>query len=723
MAEDHGPQTTDRTHCATGTAGTTGGGFEPVLGYPRTDVGAYANTALSALSPPPSFPRTRASRVASTASGLASKQWPGASLEPSRSNRCSPTGTLDSRVRGNDVGVGRRPQRPITSVLDQPSCAVRRLRSAVLLAALAVAAASGARAQSASATVSATVVEVGESVTYTVTLEGGRGQSVGPPLATGALRLRSPFPVLDATTSVNGAVERRLAWAYEATRPGSGRIGRFRAAVGGQPVDIDGISVTVQRPAPTTAAPPSAGTSPPRPGASRELFARAEPSRQTAYVGQQVVVDYVLYFEPEIQPRQTAPVGTWDAPGAWREEMEVASTYPRPVTIGGAPYDAVTIRRVALFPTRAGTLSLAPMTFTVDLLRVDRQPARDPFSPFFSPFRSRYEDREVVAPSVEIDVRPLPPGAPPSFAGAVGQFELSTTVDQREVAAGDPVRIQVAVRGDGNTAALRAPQITAPAGFDAYDPREDREVFRGGEPLRGVKTFTYTLVPQGGGRFTIPGAPWTYFDPTTGRYVTVQTDPVEITVQGDALADAETAAPGPNAPAGLMASADWRRPPGRAVWLWALLGGGLALPLAAAGLVLGARAGRQRLAADTPAKRHRRAPAAVRERLADARRQPRARAFAEIESAVRGYLTDRLGVPPGPLSSDALDAALPSTSADARARLAAVLDACAVGQFAPGLGPDVEAVARDAEAAVAALDAGPSRPTLRLRRRPEPVEA
>ncbi len=590
------------------------------------------------------------------------------------------------------------------------------------LVVLATAAASGARAQSANATVSASVVEVGETVTYTVTLEGGRGQSVGPPLATGALRLQSQFPILDATTSTNGAVERRIAWAYQATRPGSGRIGRFRASVAGQAVEVDGVSVTVQRPPPSAVAPPSAGASRPRAGASRELFARAEPSRRTAYVGQQVMVDYVLYFEPEIQPRQTAPVGTWDAPGAWREEMEVASTYPRPVTIGGAPYDAVTIRRVALFPTRTGTLELAPMTFTVDLLRAGRRPIFNPLSPMYSPFPSRYEDRETVAPGVEIDVRPLPPGAPPSFAGAVGQFEVSTTVDQREVAAGDPVRIQVAIRGDGNTAAVRAPEIEAPAGFDAYDPRDQREVFRGGEPLRGVKTFTYTLVPQGGGRFTIPGAPWTYFDPTTGRYVTVQTDPVEIVVQGDALGDG-AAAPDPNGAAGLMAESDWRRPPGRAVWLWALLGGGLALPLALAGLVLAARAGRERLAADTPAKRHRRAPAAVRQRLADARRQPGARAFAEIESAVRGYLADRHGVPPGPLSGGDLEAALPDAPADARARLAAVLDACAVGQFAPGLGPDADAVARDAEAALTGLDARPTRRVGQRLRRADPAEA
>ena len=573
----------------------------------------------------------------------------------------------------------------------------------VVLLAAAVASA-GAAAQSATAEVSARRVAVGETVTYTVTLEGGRGQSVGPPLATGALRLDSQFPTRDATVSVNGRVTRTVAWAYQAVRSGSGQIGRFRALVGGRPVSADGVSVTVESGPP--AARPSAG---PAPDGRRDLFVRAEPSRRTAYVGQQVVVDYELYFEPEIQPRQTAPVGTWDAAGTWREDLDVASTYPRPLTLGGRPYDAVTIRRLALFPTRPGPLTLAPMSFTVDLLRVGAPSSVDPFSPFFSPFTSRYENRDVTAPAETVDVRPLPGGAPASFSGAVGQFEVSTTADDVRVQAGDPVRVQVAVRGDGNTATLEAPGIAAPPGFDAYAPREDREVFRGDVPLTGVKTFTYTFVPQGGGRFTIPGAPWTYFDPTTGRYVTVQTDPVEVVVEGDALAQEAPAPSGPDGPAGLMTAADWRRPPGGGAWLWALLGGGLALPALAAGLFVGARVGRQRMTADTPDRRRRRAPADLRRRLADARRRPGPAAFAEIEAATRSFLADRLGVPDAPLSTPALDDALGRrgvAAADRRA-VADVLAACAAGQFAPGLGPDADAVAAQAEEALAGLDPVP----------------
>ncbi len=578
----------------------------------------------------------------------------------------------------------------------------RPLACLLALLTLFVGLAPGAAAQTATASVSSVQVRVGETLTYTVTMEGGRGRRVGPPLATGGLRLVSRQPVLDVTTTINGRTERRVGWAYEATRPGTGRIGQFRAEVGGRSVVVDAVTVSV-RGGPATLATPS-----PAPSGGREMFVRAEPSRQTAVVGQQVVVDYVLYFEPQIQPRQTAPIGTWDAAGAWREEMEIASAYPRPATLGGRPYEAVTIRRVALFPTRSGALELAPMAFTVDLMRSDRSFSNDPFAPFFSPFSQRFEDREVTAPAETIDVRPLPDGAPPSFAGAVGQFELSTTVDQRSVSAGDAVRIRVALRGDGNVATLEAPTLDVPAGVDAYDAKEEREMLRTGPAFRGVKTFTYTLVPQGGGTFEVPAAPWTYFDPTDGRYKTLRTEPVEITAAGPSLADAAAVA-GPDGPAALLTAADWRRPGGRPVWLWAVLGGGLALPAVAASLMLAARVGRERRAADTPEKRKRRASADVRQRLDAARSLDGAPAFAEVERAVRTFLADRFGVPPTAPADDA-DRALESVPDGLRQRTRDVLDAAVQGQFAPGLGGSPRAVADQAEAVLSDLD-GAQRPS------------
>ena len=576
------------------------------------------------------------------------------------------------------------------------------MRTLRLLALAALAAAAPVAAQSVDAVASTQQLRVGEQMTYTVTIQGGLGSGVQAPSASGALRLLSRQPTLDVTTSINGETERRLAWSYEGVRPGAGQIGGVEVRVGGRRIALDPVTVTVVRGAPA-AAPPTAA-----PAVSSGLFVRAELSRQTAYVGQQVVVDYVLYFEPDVQPRQTAPVGTWDAAGFWREEMDVPATYPRAVTLGGEPYEAVTIRRVALFPTRAGELTLAPMTFSVDLLRTMRSFGNDPFGPFFSPFSSRYDEEEVTAPAVSIAVRDLPAGAPPSFSGAVGQFTLTSQVDRRRVDAGDAVEVQVAIAGDGNVATIEAPTLEVPAGVDVYDPAEDREIGRGAEPLRGVKTFIYTLVPQGGGTVEVPPVTWSYFDPTDGQYKTLRSDPVEILVDGPALAAGATTASGPDAPAALLTTADWRRPPGSVGWLWAVLGGGLALPIAAAGLLAAARAGRQRLEADTPARRRRRAGPEVQRRLADARERTGSGVYAEVERATHAFLADRFGIPSATRSRADLDRALDRAGVplDLRTRTLDVLDACGRGQYAPGLpgGLSPEAVVTEAEATLDALD-------------------
>ena len=533
----------------------------------------------------------------------------------------------------------------------------------------------GAQAQSASAVVSDRAVRVGEPFTYTLTLQGGAAPGVRAPLASGGLRLVSAQPTLDVTTTVGGQTQRRVAWLYEGTRPGTGRLGGLRVRLGGRTVAVDPVTVTVARAAAATPLP----TGPAAVGS--ELFVRAEPRRETAVVGQQVVVDYVLYFEPHVQPRQTAPAGTWDAAGFWREELDVPTAYPRTVRVGGRAYEAVTIRRVALFPTRSGTLELSPMEFTVDLLRTDRRIGTDPFAPFFSPFTQRYTEETVTAPAARVAVRELPP-APAGFDGAVGQFTLRSGVDRRRVEAGEPVEVQVTVAGTGNMATLGPPPLDVPPTVDVYGPRVDRETSRGAAPLRGVKTFTWTLVPQGGD-VEVPPASWTYFDPATGTYETLRTDPVEIAVRGG------VGTAGTGGGVALRLDADWQRPAGSTAWLWTVLGGGLALPALAALLLVGVRVGRERRAADTPDRRRDRAEAAARERLggaADAR---------GVERAVRTFLADRFGIAHGTRGRAALDGPLADAgvSADVRSRLYTLLDACTHAQFAPGGagGPDLRA--------------------------------
>jgi len=560
----------------------------------------------------------------------------------------------------------------------------------VLIAAL-LALASTAHAQAVEVTVDRDRVAVDDLVTLEMNVDGGRGRNVQAPKVTCCLQLVSPRPVFDATSTVNGETKRTVAWHYRAMREGSARVLPSRIEVGGQTLRTQSFDIDVV---------PSSGVPAPTPAPQNlppgDLFVRAEPSRETAVVGQQILVDYVLYFDPSVQPRQTTPTGTWDAPGTWREELDVPPAYPRAIRRNGQTLEAVTIRRIALFPTRTGPLELAPMDFAIDLFRTTQAPSNDPFAPFFQPFSSSFDEEDVTAPSITLNVSTLPDGAPASFSGAVGQFGIATEVEPRRVAAGDPVRIALTLSGTGNLATLSAPELDAPTTVDVYDPKDELELDRKADPLRGRKTFTYTLVPQSGGTLEVPPAVWSYYDPADGRYKTLRSEAVEIDVTGEAIASSPEA---PDEATGLMTTADWRAAPGPTGWLWMALGTGLALPAVALLGLVAIRKGKTRTQVDTPERRRQRATPEVRRRLNDAQALDGPALFAALDTALRRFLADRLGIPPSTKSRPQIASALAARNVpeDLRQRVDALLADAERGQFAPGHAPNRQRVLDDAQ--------------------------
>lgn len=149
---------------------------------------------------------------------------------------------------------------------------------------------------------------------------------------------------------------------------------------------------------------------------------------------------------------------------------------------------------------------------------------------------------------VDLVVRPLPrAGALPGFVGAVGQFTndlpvLSTNI----VRAGDPIRMKVTFRGDGNIARLvppPAPQSDEWQIFEASgDPTAPQMLH-----AQGAITFTYTLIPLTPAAKRTPALPYSYFDPVAQKYVdlTIPSVPLRI-IPADSTID--TAAFAPMAP-------------------------------------------------------------------------------------------------------------------------------------------------------------------------------
>ncbi len=550
-----------------------------------------------------------------------------------------------------------------------------------------------------------TVLGDAETLAYTLEISGDLDDlgDIQAPDARG-LVLAQGAPVLRSQIVTNGEAQLTLRWLYRPLHIGQAEILAARIPSGGRVLETDPISIEIvtqsQRGASQASrSQPSLGHKPDPPtAATGDLFIRAEPSTRQVVPGQQVVIDYVLYSRPHLRPRRSQVTGTWDAQGFWREELDVPDrdTYPHSVTIGDEEYNAVTLRRMALFPTRTGRLEVGEVAFELELAQTPR--STNPFGPLFPPFTSRFSSENISAPPLILTASAMPEYPPESFGGAVGQFGMAAFTDRDHAAAGEPILLTIEITGNGNIATLGPPVIRVPAEFDQFPPQEERRIDRQGGMLSGTKTFTFSLVPRGGGSFEIPPIAWTYYDPEAGSYQTLRSSAFAVEVSGPVASSATIPEAMPNDPAvpfGLVTNAVWQRArTSRPVPALAVLGGFVLPLLALLGLVIVRRVGDRRADLSAEALALRAHPEA-RKRLKAANKaigDPPA-FYAAIERAVRTFLTDRLGASAMGLPRTVVHATLAErgVSLETIEAVDALLADCERAQFAPGLAGDIDA--------------------------------
>ncbi|MDX1494635.1 MAG: BatD family protein [Longimicrobiales bacterium] len=487
---------------------------------------------------------------------------------------------------------------------------------------------------------------------------------------------------------INGrtTVSLTLQYRFQALAEGSHTIPSFSIQAGGETLSTQPLQLTVSADAAPTRSPDS-------PVGPDDLFITAEPSKRTVYVGEPLILEYRIWTRVDVSSfgmtRVPEPAGFWvedvTQPGQPRIEER---------TRNGTSYTTAVIRRVALVPTGSGQRTIEPIGVEAQV-RVRQR--RDPFEDFFGrgfPLGSRAVQTTVLANPVTIDVQPLPPGAPQPFSGVVGTLEISAELDRDSVVSNDAVTLTVSVAGTGHVTSIPAPELGLASDFEVFPP-EVSESFRiSGSGLSGNKTFEYVLIPRAPGAREIPSIRIPYFDDAVGEYRVATTQPLSLTVSGNALQ-----APGSLGRGGVaqlredirfirLGPLQLRRVGGslfeaEAFWLLFLL------PLAAVGGAMVLRRHQDRLEGDVAYARGRRAGRVARKRLARARElmdSDDARGFyAEVARALRGLVADRLNLAEAGLRTAELDQALAETGIDdeVRRELVACLEECDRQRFAP----------------------------------------
>ena len=88
----------------------------------------------------------------------------------------------------------------------------------------------------------------------------------------------------------------------------------------------------------------------------------------------------------------------------------------------------------------------------------------------------------------------------------------------------------VTVSGRGNVSLLEAPKVSFPPDMEVYDTKATANTDKVTGGTVGSKTFEYPFIPRSPGDFTIAPIEYSYFDVSSGKYVTIKTNPITIKV-------------------------------------------------------------------------------------------------------------------------------------------------------------------------------------------------
>lgn len=338
-------------------------------------------------------------------------------------------------------------------------------------------------------------------VSFVVT--NGRGRYFKPPSFSGFKVLRGPVTNY-SMQNINGVSSTQMAYAYvlQPERTGILTIGPASVQVNQQLYKTKSLRVTVIK--------DDAANSQNVESDLPAVFFKAELSDPEAYVGQQVFLDYKLYVRSGLNKERQRIVTEPSYQGFFQEPVNWYKVYQE--VLNGQQYTSWIIKRVALFPQTSGTQKIGIAQVNVDIADQTRT---------LGLFGYPTERLSLKSDPVELVVKPLPPGAPPSFSGAVGAYEASATFNKAQLTTDDALKIQVRIVGNGDDKQVRAVDLDLPLDtFDVYPPKTMREqkVDREGQ-FRHVKEFEYALTPKVPGNYRIE-VPITYFAPDSAKYVT-----------------------------------------------------------------------------------------------------------------------------------------------------------------------------------------------------------
>ena len=433
--------------------------------------------------------------------------------------------------------------------------------------------------------------------------------------------------------------------------------------------------------------------------ADEDIFMTLELSRTNVVVGEPITATLKLYQRVNVAGFEN--VSFPDFNGFWSQEIEAPTNieFSREV-YEGQIYNSALLRKFILIPQQQGAVKINPAEM-VCLVNIRVASAGNSiFDGFFDDYRTIR--KRVATKPLTVNVSPLPAGAPASFGGGVGTFEISAKLSKDTLKTHEAGSLLVTVTGKGNVSLLEAPKVSFPPDMEVYDTKVSDRIDKSG--LNGVRYYEFPFIPRSYGDFVIEPIKYSYYDVNTKRYVTLETPAIPLTVERGTETDGGgVVISGPSQKDVRTLGSDIRfistKAPGLAskgaffvgspsFWIITVLLFVVAAICWAAFRKLAARRAdvvgtKTRKATKMALKRLQLAGTFLKQNLYTA-------FYEELHKALIGFISDKLNMPMAEQSKERMAEALKEKNVNETlvAKFIAILDACEFARYSPDAGHD-----------------------------------
>lgn len=252
----------------------------------------------------------------------------------------------------------------------------------------------------------------------------------------------------------------------------------------------------------------------------------AEISKNNPYLNEGITVTYKLYFRNPISISDVQELESPSYGDFWshlikigRAEINMRGSYK------GEPYNEVIWRKAVLYPQKTGKLILEPLTLNLNLNLPSNR--KDLFGR-----RILTQAQKMITTGKDIiRVKGLPQNnKPDNFSGAVGEFDFDVILNKNALKASESFQVKIKVKGKGNLKLFNLPSINVPNTLEVYEPEHEENIQITVSGMEGFIEDNYTIVPEYQGKYPIPPVKFTYFNPQTALYKTLDSQDLLVDV-------------------------------------------------------------------------------------------------------------------------------------------------------------------------------------------------